>query len=103
MLKKLLLLAVVFTISSISSVTVSQADEFVRGYTRSNGTRVDSHFRTNRDGNFSNNYSTYPNVNPYTGRTGTHHYPSYSSGLSKSPSYSTFGSQGSRRSSTRGW
>ena len=53
------------------------ADTYVRGYYRSNGTYVQPHYRSNPDGNFYNNYSTYPNVNPYTGRVGTRRTPSY--------------------------
>ena len=79
MFKKLFVVAVVFAVSAISSVNQSQADERVRGYVRSNGSYVGSYYRSNRDGNFWNNYSTYPNVNPYTGSIGTHHRPSYSS------------------------
>lgn len=54
------------------------ADVYVRGYTRRNGTYVQPHYRSNPDGNFYNNWSTYPNVNPYTGARGTRHTPSYS-------------------------
>ena len=43
----------------------------VRGYTRSNGTRVESHQRSSADGNFRNNYSTRGNTNPSTGKAGT--------------------------------
>ena len=107
MSKKLLLVAVVFAVSAISSVQESQASDFVNGYIRSNGTYVAPHFRSHADGIFSNNYSSYPNINPYTGSIGTHHSPSYSSGLynygynyNYSPSYSTFGSH---RSSRWGW
>jgi hypothetical protein len=47
------------------------ADTYVRGYFRSNGTYVQPHYRSAPDGNPYNNYSTYPNVNPYTGQQGT--------------------------------
>ena len=73
--------------------TTAQADTYVRGYYRSNGTYVRPHYRSTRDGNFYNNWSTYPNVNPYTGRVGTRTYPSYrrstysSYGRSSYPSY----------------
>ena len=43
----------------------------VDSYVRSNGTFVNSHYRTSPDYTRSNNWSTYPNVNPYTGKTGT--------------------------------
>ena len=108
MFKKLLLVAVVLAVSAISSVKESQADEYVRGYLRSDGTYVLPHFRSQADGNFWNNYSTSPNINPYTGSIGTRHSPSYSSGLYNNgynylPSYSTFGSHRSHRSSQWGW
>ena len=62
----------------------------VRGYSRSNGTYVQPHYRSNPDGNFRNNWSTSPNVNPYTGATGTRQTPSYSGGSTwRTPSYSS--------------
>ena len=51
--------------------TVANADVRVRGYYRSNGTYVQPHYRSNPDGNPYNNWSTYPNINPYTGKRGT--------------------------------
>ena len=51
--------------------TVANADVRVRGYYRRNGTYVQPHYRSNPDGNPHNNWSTYPNVNPYTGKRGT--------------------------------
>ena len=68
------------------------ADTYVRGYFRSNGTYVAPHFRSNPDGNFYNNWSTYPNVNPYTGKIGTRRTPSYQNlykNTFKSPGWST--------------
>ena len=47
----------------------------VRGHYRFNGTYVNQHYRTRPDGNFYNNWSTFPNYNPYTGRQGTRYYP----------------------------
>ncbi len=93
------------------STSSSLADVYVHGYCRSNGTYVQSHYRSNPDGNFSNNWSTYPNVNPYTGSVGTRHAPSdswsvpayrpsttpsvgtlpYRSGTSSSTGYSSYG------------
>lgn len=52
----------------------------VAGYYRGNGTFVDPHHRSRPDHNFANNWSTAPNVNPYTGRTGTRITPSPSRG-----------------------
>ena len=42
----------------------------VQGYFRADGAYVPPHYRTVRDGYRSNNWSSYPNVNPYTGRPG---------------------------------
>jgi len=66
----LMMLASVFIIISGTAF----AGVYVRGHYRSNGTYVQPHHRSNPDGNFNNNWSTYPNVNPYTGRTGTKHW-----------------------------
>ena len=43
----------------------------VRGYTRQDGTYVAPHYRSAPDGDFSNNWSTKGNINPYTGEEGT--------------------------------
>ena len=84
MFKKLLLIAFVIAATVIGTVRESQADQSVRGYVRSSGTYVAPHYRSKADGNFRNNYSTRPNVNPYTGRIGTRSSPSYSSGYRRS-------------------
>lgn len=65
-----ILLAVLFTCIAFSG-DQAQGDDYVRGYYRSNGTYVAPHYRSSRDGNFSNNWSTYPNINPYTGQMGS--------------------------------
>jgi len=94
MFKKAILLAAV-VIGSFSAInSVQAADTYVRGYFRSNGSYVMPHYRTRADSSFYNNYSTYPNVNPYTGRTGTRRTPSYSS-----PSYRSYSSPSYRLSS----
>jgi len=50
----------------------------VQGYTKSNGTYVAPHVRTAPDSTPNNNWTTKPNVNPYTGKEGTKE-PVYSS------------------------
>jgi|Deesub1362B_J571_1020462.scaffolds.fasta_scaffold17750_1 hypothetical protein len=60
------------------------ADKYVNGYTRSDGTYVDSYYRTSPNNTVYDNYSTKGNQNPYTGSYGTKSYDSYSA-----PSYST--------------
>lgn len=49
----------------------AQGSHRVKGYTTKNGTYVAPTRRTNADGRLSNNYSSKPNVNPYSGRVGT--------------------------------
>jgi hypothetical protein len=64
----------------------AKADVYVHGYVRSNGTHVAPHFRSNPDHSFYNNWSTFPNINPYTGRMGARLTPSYVPRMSL-PSY----------------
>ena len=42
----------------------------VRAHVRSDGTYVPSHYRTRADSTQTNNWSSIPNVNPYTGEPG---------------------------------
>jgi hypothetical protein len=82
----------VVVILTLVITTVADADVHVRGYYRSNGTYVQPHWRSDPDGNFYNNWSTYPNVNPYTGAIGTRHTPGYSYGSScRTPGYYSYG------------
>ncbi len=43
---------------------------YVNGYSRSNGAYVNPYYRTYPDSNTYNNYSSYGNINPYTGARG---------------------------------
>jgi len=54
----------------------------VSGYTKSNGTYVMPHYRTAPNNTINDNFSTRPNINPYTGKQGTIS-PTYTS----SPTY----------------
>jgi hypothetical protein len=66
------------------------ADEWVSGHYRSNGTWVDGYWRTTSDNSLWNNYSTQGNVNPYTNEKGyesPYKLPSYNYELPKLPSY----------------
>ena len=98
-MKKTMAIMAVLAVILVMSIPVDAAVR-VRGYYRSNGTYVQPHYRSYPDGNFYNNWSTYPNINPYTGAIGTRRTPSYSynspthyfhsySYPSLSPSYST--------------
>ena len=62
-------IALLCCLASVS--TLSFADKYVSGYTRSNGTYVQGHMRSDADSSFGNNYSTKGNINPYTGQAGT--------------------------------
>lgn len=50
---------------------VSPAPVYVAPSFRSSGTYVAPHYRSAPDRSFNNNWSTFPNVNPYTGKVGT--------------------------------
>lgn len=60
----------IFSILFLCSL-LSIAQVHVRGYTRSNGTYVQPHYRSNPDGNPYNNWSFPGNVNPMTGKIAT--------------------------------
>ena len=65
--------------TAIFLIATSASAEMVNGYLRSDGTYVAPYYRTHADHDFYNNYSTYPNINPYTGKTGTRVTPPSSS------------------------
>jgi len=53
------------------------ADVHVKGYYKKNGTYVQPHYRSNPNYTKSDNWSTYGNINPYTGKKGTKRYDNY--------------------------
>lgn len=61
-MKRLLLLALL--------ATTAQADEYVNGYYRQDGTYVEGHYRTHRNQQRWDNYSSQGNQNPWTGEKG---------------------------------
>lgn len=65
-MKKLLIAAVAIAVSA-----PALAADYVKGYTRRDGTYVSPHWKTSPDSSRWNNYSTQGNVNPYSGRVGT--------------------------------
>ena len=91
MLKRALLVSAA-VMAFFAAAQVASADVYVNGYVRSDGTYVQPHYRSQADGNFYNNWSTYPNINPYTGQTGTWHTSPYSYG------HGSFGGSSSYRS-----
>jgi hypothetical protein len=50
---------------------MAQSSTKVHGYTKKDGTHVESYHRTKSDGTTKNNYSHKGNTNPYTGKKGT--------------------------------
>tara|TARA_Y100000590_G_scaffold240248_1_gene270153 strand:+ start:144 stop:440 length:297 start_codon:yes stop_codon:yes gene_type:complete len=90
-MKKMIMLTVMTLAFGVSEL---EAQTWVNGYTKSNGTTVQGHYRSNSDGVFSNNWSTKGNTNPYTGSKGYKTSPSYNY---STPSYNY--NSNSRRSS----
>ena len=86
---------------SLLAPVVAFGQVHVDGYTRKDGTYVAPHWRSSPDSSFNNNWSTQPNVNPYTGQQGTREPKIYD----VNPSYqqpSGLGSQGGFGGGT-GW
>lgn len=50
---------------------VNPNSTYVNGYYKSNGTYVQGYYRTTPNKTINDNYSTYPNINPYNGKQGT--------------------------------
>lgn len=59
------------TLGLLAFSSAAKTDNYVRGHTRSDGTYVQPHYRTNPNSSAYDNYSTKGNVNPYTGEQGT--------------------------------
>jgi Putative peptidoglycan binding domain len=73
-IREILLLLILTSIFNYSYAQhKSNSDVRVRGYYKSNGTYVEPHYRSAPNGTKSDNFSTYGNVNPYTGKESTIH------------------------------
>ncbi|PZM86328.1 hypothetical protein DLH72_01165 [Candidatus Gracilibacteria bacterium] len=66
------------------------ADTWVNGYYKKNGTYVQGHWRSDRNGSKYDNWSTKGNYNPYTGKAGTHKVDGYSNYNYYTPSYNSY-------------
>jgi hypothetical protein len=71
------LLTTVIVGMAVSSIAAAK-DVYVDSYTKKDGTYVPSHYRTAPNNTKSDNYSTYGNYNPYTGKAGTKPADDYS-------------------------
>lgn len=54
-----------------SSYGVNTNSTYVNGYTKSNGSYVQGHYRSSKNSTNHDNYSTSGNYNPYTGSAGS--------------------------------
>ena len=83
---------IVLTLMALSfGATELQAQTYVGGYTKDNGTYVQPHYRSTPNSTTLDNYSTKGNTNPYTGKKGTKSaYPSYSTPSRNSSSSSSY-------------
>jgi len=63
--------AILIAASLCVTTTASAQDTYVKPHVRSDGTYVQGHYRTAPNRSPSDNYSTSPNYNPYTGKKGT--------------------------------
>lgn len=77
---KTLLLSTLLAVGLAGSAV---AQNYHRGYVTRNGTYVAPHWQSTPDRSYNNNWSVRPNVNPYTGRSGTRS-PTFND---RSPSY----------------
>jgi hypothetical protein len=68
-MQKILLTLALVGLFAASGFT--QGYNYVDGYTRKDGTRVDGHYRTNPNDSTRDNWSSSGNRNPFTGKEGT--------------------------------
>jgi hypothetical protein len=63
------------TSSTSACCAKSASDVHVHGYTKKDGTVVRPYYRTAPNNMLKDNFSTKPNVDPYTGKVGTKKAP----------------------------
>lgn len=80
-------LFIVFLFAAANSF--AQTSTYVLGYTNSNGTYVQGHYRTAPNTTTLDNYSTQGNYNPYTGNYGTKPVQEYRPSSTYSSSYTS--------------
>jgi hypothetical protein len=57
-------------VAPVSKSTTNTDVQYQDGYTKSDGTIVESHYKTKKNSTNTDNFSTKGNVNPYTGKSG---------------------------------
>ena len=62
---------IIYALVLLSLSVSANADQWVNGYVKRDGTYVDGHFKSDANGYKFDNYSTKGNINPYTGQAGT--------------------------------
>jgi hypothetical protein len=67
MKKAFLIIVILFAAAN----SFSQSTVYVKGYTKSNGSYIQGHYKTSPNSSKVDNYSTQGNYNPYTGSYGT--------------------------------
>lgn len=87
--KKYILSALLMFIFTICTYAQNANHVYVNGYTKSNGTYVQGYYRTAPNSTINDNFSTAPNVNPYTGKQGSI-TPSYYDSYNNSNSYKSY-------------
>jgi hypothetical protein len=105
-MKNLILLLFTLFCCGMATAQVNPNNNYVNGYYKSNGTYVNGHHRTNPNKTINDNYSTYPNYNPYTGQQGTRKpTSSYPSNSYNSNNYNNSynGNNGNVRQSRTAW
>jgi hypothetical protein len=70
-MKKIGSLFVIALIFSVLNSLSAQNTIYVQGHTKKNGTYVQPYYKTSPNATKLDNFSTKPNLNPYTGKTGT--------------------------------
>ena len=70
-------IAILFVVATVTvgtpafATNSSGGTHSVKGHTTKNGTYIAPHQQTNPNGTQRDNWSSKPNVNPYTGKAGT--------------------------------
>lgn len=76
--KKEIMKTIIASLALTLLATAANAGQYVNGYTRSDGTYVQGHYRSSPNSYQYDNYGTSGNSNPYTGERGTRRsYDSY--------------------------